>query len=69
MVKLSQEKLIMAKLNQAKPIMAKLNQVKIFMAKLIMAEQNYVKLNHGLNIYCKFLNFICQIYLNICFGK
>jgi hypothetical protein len=34
-----------------------------------MAKQNYVKLNHGLNIYCKFLNFICQIYLNICFLK
>jgi len=30
-----------------------------------MAKQNYVKLNHGFNIYCKFLNFICQIYLNI----
>ncbi len=54
----------MAKLNQAKPIMAKLNQVKLIMAKI-----NYVKLNHGLYIYCKFLNFICQMYLNICFGK
>ncbi len=45
----------MAKLNQAKPIMAKLSQAKIFSAKL----------NHGLNISWKFLNFICQIYLNI----
>ncbi len=23
-----------------------------------MAKINYVKLNHGLNIYCKFFNFI-----------
>jgi len=30
-----------------------------------MAKLNYVKLNHGLNIYCNFLNFICQMYLNI----
>jgi hypothetical protein len=44
--------------------MAKINYNIFIMAKL-----NYVKLNHGLNIYCKFLNFICQIYLNICFGK
>ncbi len=28
--------------------------VKLSYAKLIMAKQNYVKLNHGLNIYCKF---------------
>ncbi len=34
--------------------------VKLSQAKLIMATINYVKLNHGLNIYCKFLNFICQ---------
>jgi hypothetical protein len=27
------------------------------------------KLNHGLNISYKFLNFICQIYLNIIFDK
>ncbi len=43
--------------------------VKLSQARLIMAKLNYVKLNHGLNIYCKFLNFICQIYVNICFGK
>jgi hypothetical protein len=54
--------------------MAKLIMVKLFMAKInynifIMAKLNYVKLNHGLNIYCKFLNFIRQIYLNIFFGK
>jgi hypothetical protein len=35
--------------------MAKLSYATIFMAKL----------NHGLNISCKFLSFICQIYLNI----
>jgi len=34
-----------------------------------MAKLNYAKLNHGLNIYCKFLNFICQIYLNICLAS
>ncbi len=45
----------MSKLNYVKNIMAKLSQAKIFMAKL----------NHGLNISCKFFNFICQIYLNI----
>jgi hypothetical protein len=28
-----------------------------------------VKLNHGLNIYYKFLNLICQIYLNIFLGS
>jgi len=28
-----------------------------------------VKINHGLNMYCKFSNFICQKYLNIYFGK
>jgi hypothetical protein len=28
-----------------------------------------VKLNHGLNMYCKFSNFIFQKYLNIYFGK
>jgi len=44
------------------------------MAKLIMVKLNYIKLkqiklNHGLNMYCKFLNFIFQIYLNLCFGK
>ncbi len=50
----------MAKLNQAKTKIVKLSQ-----AKLIMAKLNYVKLNHSLNIYCKFLNFICQMYLNI----
>jgi len=54
--------------------MAKLKYAKLFMAKInynifIMPKLNYVKLNHGLNIHCKFLNFICQIYLNICFGK
>jgi hypothetical protein len=27
------------------------------------------KLKHGLNISYKFLNFICQIYLNIFFDK
>jgi hypothetical protein len=27
------------------------------------------KLNHGLNIFYKFLNYICQIYLNIVFDK
>jgi hypothetical protein len=27
------------------------------------------KLNHGLNTSYKFLNFICQIYLNIVFDK
>ncbi len=59
MIKLNQAKLIMAKLNQAKPIMVKLSQAKIFM----------VKLNYGLNISCKFFNFICQIYLNFFFGK
>jgi len=30
--------------------------------KLIMAKLNYAKLNHGLNMYCKFSNFSCQIY-------
>jgi hypothetical protein len=30
------------------------------MAKIFTA-----KLNHGLNIFCNFLNFICQIHLNI----
>jgi hypothetical protein len=39
------------------------------MAKLNNVKLNKVKLNHGLNIYCKFLNLICQIYLNICFDK
>jgi len=32
------------------------------MVKLIMSKLKYTKLNHGLNIYYKFLNFICQIF-------
>jgi len=39
------------------------------MAKINYFKWNYTKLNHGLNMYYKFSNFICRIYLNICFGK
>jgi hypothetical protein len=39
------------------------------MAKLNYAKLNSVKLNHGLDMYYKFSNFICKIYLNIYFGK
>jgi len=42
---------------------------KLIMSKLKYTKLNWTKLNHVLNIYYKFLNFICQIYLNIVFGK
>ncbi len=52
----------MTKLSQAKQIMAKLFMAKINKTKLKQAKPIIAKLNRGLNISCKFLNFISQIY-------